>query len=350
VSDNIQRDIGIEEFIVGVGYMVGPALGGCLYQYVGFQWAILPIPIICLCLMACIPCVGLMGQSDGRGTYSMLPSTSETEDTEVEGKLAEQSWRDCMTLEVGIMTLVAVVHAACQSFCDMTLARHLFLALGANAALSGAVFMVEPILYSAACFGVGSITSMSRKLQITTGLLVYALGYWMIGTPQFFAEHPEGTAWSMALSPSGEWCVVICGLILMGISSALVAVPVVPAMMFSVSNNSKGVRGEASTPSVSEQVEDTISGIYNSSWSVGELVGPPIGGFLLEHLPKSYEINCKLPAKDCTWAYQNANTVFTILITAFAGGLVLILRKRELCDFKTRGQESLVGDVGHSDL
>ena len=176
--------------------MVGPPLGGCLYQYLGFTWAIIPVPFMCLGetldsdvftvtttsltgrllfvgLMMCIPCVGLMEPADSRGDYEIV-SQEDGASVPVEDSIpavdgsTKQGWRDCLTLEVGMMTLVAVFHAACQSFCgedalfaaivvsrlrtslsllDMTLAKHLYLAMGSNAAVSGSVFMVEPIMY-----------------------------------------------------------------------------------------------------------------------------------------------------------------------------------------------------------
>lgn len=44
----MQRDVGLEEFAVGVGYMIGPAMGGVLFEYCGFFWAFFPLSVFYL--------------------------------------------------------------------------------------------------------------------------------------------------------------------------------------------------------------------------------------------------------------------------------------------------------------
>lgn len=66
------------------------------------------------------------GSDDGRGEYSLLTPAEDTarqsedchepESDQRSQETKNDSWRDCLTIEVGVLVLVAVVHAAAQSF------------------------------------------------------------------------------------------------------------------------------------------------------------------------------------------------------------------------------------------
>lgn len=67
----------------------------------------------------------------------------------------------------------------------------------------------------------------------------------------------------------------VLALAITGVGSALVLVPSVP-LMFACT---RALSGGA-------DLTDTVASIYSGSWSMGELLGPPLGGLMLERLPK----------------------------------------------------------------
>jgi len=119
----------------------------------------------------------------------------------------------------------------------------------------------------------------------------------------------------------------------MGVGSAFMLVPIVPAMLHTYKSRFQSTDGSSTqAEGVPEEIEDTISGIYQSSWSLGELIGPPTGGFLLERLPRTRELNCVLAPKVCTWAYFASMSVFVVALCIVPIVLLVSLIGVALCD------------------
>jgi hypothetical protein len=74
-------------------------------------------------------------------------------------------------------------------------------------------------------------------------------------------------------------------------------------------------------------LEDALSGLYAAIWSVGELIGTPLGGWLLGVLPASEELNCSsYPHPDdteCSWSFHNTMQTFVVVMLVCA--LVMLI-------------------------
>jgi hypothetical protein len=75
------------------------------------------------------------------------------------GGSGRRGWRMLCNFSVFAVSLGIVGHAAAQGFKEITLAKHLRLALDADSARSGLVFMLEPLVYSIMCVLVGRSVS-----------------------------------------------------------------------------------------------------------------------------------------------------------------------------------------------
>ena len=138
--------------------------------------------------------------------------------------------------------------------------------------------------------------------------------------PLFFAE----------LSSVGEWIIDVASLAIMGVGSAMVLVPSIPLMRDGFEQG-----GGLGDPT------DAISSLYSAAWSLGELIGPPFGGTLLEMMPTREELNCAKPSKDCVWSYYSALTVFSGILGFFAVMMAFLIREGQ-----EGGQDS--GEPCHS--
>ena len=78
---------------------------------------------------------------------------------------------------------------------------------------------------------------------------------------------------------------------------------------------------------VERELEDALSGLYAAIWSIGELLGTPIGGWLLGVLPPTVELNCSsrphMDKEECTWSFHNTMLVFVLVIFVCAGFMLL---------------------------
>jgi MFS family permease len=120
------------------------------------------------------------------------------------------------------------------------------------------------------------------------------------------------------LSSVGEWIIDIASLAIMGVGSAMVLVPSIPLMRDGFEQG-----GGLGDPT------DAISSLYSAAWSLGELIGPPFGGTLLEMMPTREELNCAKPSKDCVWSYYSALTVFSGILGFFAVMMAFLIRESQ---------------------
>lgn len=71
-------------------------------------------------------------------------------------------------------------------------------------------------------------------------------------------------------------------------------------------------------PEEERALEDALSGLYAAIWSVGELIGTPLGGWLLGVLPASEELNCssRPHTKDteCSWSFHTTMQAFVVVM------------------------------------
>ena len=252
ISETLAMDMGTIEFTWGLGYMLGPPLGGVTYHFTGF--ALAHAPAACLTILIAVLCLFIICRwganasitpgDSVRGNYSPLAdSPLEDEDTEEEGHQAQnvidqeavlqtagsragQGWSRLFNWSVFAVSLGIIGHAAVQGFKEITLAKHLALSLGANSALSGTVFMLEPLVYSVVCIVIGHVANneLLQSRVMLGGLVVYALGLYGLAVPCFFTEVASqgrvqlssASPWlRVPLAPSGEWLLVLLSLTLM---------------------------------------------------------------------------------------------------------------------------------------
>ncbi|EKX55041.1 hypothetical protein GUITHDRAFT_99681 [Guillardia theta CCMP2712] len=329
----IERDLGLIEFIVGVGYMIGPAVGGISYRYFGFQIAVMLPAVICV-LIACAVKLSFQHREtlirSASNEYLIVPQEEEGEgeirstanvgegcsqvsagggsesqpgDTIVDKDALWQSWKRLTNPPVLCICFGIVAHAAAQGFKELALARHLKIALGADSSTAGMVFMIEPIMYSIFSFVFGKHSSENKVKEVRrviVGLFLYGIGVYLLATPDIFAlslQNLEGLgagggsgAKSAAAGPLGdfvpiqltvfsEWILDICSLLLMGIGSAAILVPSVPYMLSVTLHFWPPEHDSESDLAILDQraTEDSLSGLYSAIWSIGELMGPPLG-------------------------------------------------------------------------
>jgi MFS family permease len=86
VSENLSADMGLVEFVWGLGYMLGPPIGGLAFYFGGFTFA--HMPAASLALLLAVSCIYLIrsdphardrangaggGGGDGESAYALLP-------------------------------------------------------------------------------------------------------------------------------------------------------------------------------------------------------------------------------------------------------------------------------------
>ncbi len=80
VSERLQADMGVIEFVWGLGYMIGPPIGGVAFHFAGFSLAHMPAASLSMLLAA--NCLALIYGADAnnRGQYTLVPQEDSLED------------------------------------------------------------------------------------------------------------------------------------------------------------------------------------------------------------------------------------------------------------------------------
>eukprot|EP00743_Colponemidia_sp_Colp-15_P007392 GILK01007985.1.p1 GENE.GILK01007985.1~~GILK01007985.1.p1 ORF type:complete len:458 (-),score=61.49 GILK01007985.1:153-1490(-) len=230
--------MGVLETCSGLGMMVGPVVGGGLYQGGGFM---LPFLVLGGFLLV-----------SGPLTVLLIPADHPFIVGKARVKLSYLLQQPSVFLTCG-----AVFFAMCSvGLLEPTLSIHLD-PFGLSAAVVGVIFMVPTLIYALVT---PLATSLSRRFGgitvMASGLLVGALGLLTVGP--FPPLHVET---SIAL--------VMIGLCLTGLSIGLTFIPSMPYMI--ECNMSAG-----------EGVSDVISGVLSSALSLGSAVGPMGGGSIVD--------------------------------------------------------------------
>eukprot|EP00474_Spongospora_subterranea_P010152 CRZ10610.1 hypothetical protein [Spongospora subterranea] len=233
--DSIGTVTGLMDVAESLGFMVGPLFGGVLYQHWGFQAPFLVIGGFTLALM--IPLVWL------------VPTRAQR----------FQQFSDISVLEVlrtpgiALVVLAAVVGMSVFAYLELALQPH-FIGSNLSASELGLLFTLISAVYAICSPCVGWATSpRNTRPFIVLGLIIIAFALCL-------------------LSGSLPWTGLeyqIFALILISAGCSLVLVPVVPSMTYAVLH-------------LGDHALGVISGIITSSFSLGEVCGPAIGGILMQ--------------------------------------------------------------------
>ncbi|XP_022253328.1 MFS-type transporter SLC18B1-like isoform X2 [Limulus polyphemus] len=227
----------------GIGLIVGPTLGGGLYQVGGFS---LPFAVLGSLLLLGIAQV-----------FFFLPQTEWSKE-EKSGDFFK------LLANFGIIanSLVIISSLLSIGFNVATLEPHLR-QFDLKGGVLGTIFIINGGIYAftTPIFGWICDKGVSPKLLCMFGSFLSALSFLFIGPAPFLSFSPE------------LWLIVISLLILgLGLSAKIV-----PAFYCALRETIKlGFPDDFSTKAL-------VSAIFSSSISIGAFIGPTLGGYLLEH-------------------------------------------------------------------
>ncbi|XP_053566921.1 MFS-type transporter SLC18B1 [Bombina bombina] len=238
--NNIATTMGSLEIFTGLGLILGPPLGGFLYQSFGYE-----IPFI---VLGCI--VLLMVPLN----IAILPKYDS-----VPGK--DSFWTLFTIPKVVLMCFIIFSMSSCLAFLDPTMSLFVVEQFHLQTGYVGLVFLGLALSYSLSSPLLGMLSDKFPKLRkwlLIFGNLGTAVCFFMQGPAPIF--HIESKLWLFVLI-----------LVLNGFFFGLTTIPVFPEMLSAVYEH--GFEESLSTLGL-------ISGLFGAMWAVGGFVGPTLGGFL----------------------------------------------------------------------
>lgn len=242
--DHISTVFGIIETSVGVGMSIGPALGGALYSVGGFG---LPFYILGSCVLSTFPiCWFIM------------------KDIQVQAlETRKESYFTLLKIpQVIIVSLILVVGSQSQGFVEPTLEPHMRKEFDVDTSIVGSFFLVMSAIFSICSPLVGFICMKTeQRIPIMIiGLIIMAGAQMFMGPAPFLGI------------PSNLWA-TLATVAVLGASFAFAYVPTMESMIRAATTG--GMEEDIGTYAL-------VSGWWNSMYSLGEVIGPSVGGVLLD--------------------------------------------------------------------
>ncbi|XP_073431932.1 MFS-type transporter SLC18B1 isoform X2 [Dendrobates tinctorius] len=240
--NNIATVMGSLEVFTGLGLVLGPPIGGVLYQSFGYE-----VPFIALgCLVLLMVPLN----------FFVLPRYDS-----FPGK--DSFWSLVKLPKVMLMCFMIFSLSSCLGFLDPTMSLFLTETFDLKVGYVGLVFLGLAVFYAISSPLLGVLSDRLPKLRkwlLIVGNLGTALCFFMLGPAPIF--HIDSKLW-----------LFIFILVLDGFFIGLSGIPVYPEMLSAAYEN--GFEEGLSTLGL-------ISGLFNAMWSTGSFVGPTLGGFLNE--------------------------------------------------------------------
>uniref|UniRef100_A0A671NJ06 Tubby-related protein 4-like n=1 Tax=Sinocyclocheilus anshuiensis TaxID=1608454 RepID=A0A671NJ06_9TELE len=243
--ESIATVLGFMEIFTGLGLILGPPLGGWLYQSFGYE-----IPFVftgCL-LFATVPL-----------NLWILPSFGFHEDRR------NSFLRLCTRMKILLICFVVFSLSSGLGFLDATLSIFAIEKLNLSAGSVGLLMIGLSLPYGAASpvFGVISDKYPSiRKWMMVIGGMATAVSFCFLGPLPIF--HIRSQLWLTVLM-----------LIVVGFSLCMTCIPTFAEMIACAHEN--GFEEDLSTLGL-------VSGLFSAVWSAGMFFGPTIGGYITQAL------------------------------------------------------------------
>mmetsp|Transcript_29779 Transcript_29779/g.46055 ORF Transcript_29779/g.46055 Transcript_29779/m.46055 type:complete len:412 (+) Transcript_29779:617-1852(+) len=253
--DRIGQILAYQELAIGVACMIGPLIGGLMYNLLHFFWTFIVFAaffgVLLFMVLLFFPRVAKNG-SEGE----------ETNQDEGGSLIAVMSGPLAFSLFVLFNTAIL------NAFMVPILPLYLEASFGWGPLLSGAVFGVSSLFYGVTATTVGHVTDNMKiitsgpyKFCYAIGFAIQAVGYWLLGPLPF----------SNIASPA----TVFISFCLIGIGFAFCLIPTLPDMQLCTALKA-GVDSDAN--------KSVISGVWQATYAIAMAAGAPIAGVLYDQI------------------------------------------------------------------
>ncbi|NXA47074.1 S18B1 protein, partial [Nothocercus julius] len=241
---NIATVMGSLEIFTGLGLVLGPPLGGFLYQSFGYEVPFITLGCLVLVLVPVNMCL--------LPKYDSIPSK-------------DSFWKLILLPKVMLLCFIVFSLSSCLGFLDPTMSLFILKKFKLPAGYVGLVFLGFALSYSLSSPLLGFLSDKLpylRKWLLVFGSLITAACFFMLGPAPVL--HIESKLWMFVLV-----------LVLVGFSLGMSAIPVFPEMLHCAREH--GFEEGLSLLGL-------MSGLFSAMWSLGAFIGPTLGGFLDEKL------------------------------------------------------------------
>jgi len=297
-------------------YMLGPTAGGYLFDTMGFRGGALLQALCTLVFALCVLPVLLrpLVRLHGAGKRAEPASDSAALG---HGQAALRSRPMVLLGCLNTFSAICVIGAV-----EATYAPHYTALLGVGASGNGLLFCGTSLTYSILATPAAWLSNRFGYRAVMGAGAVFYCASLLLCDPSIWlgGVYPpaEAPRWLVLSS------VVACSLF-MGAGIALTWIPSLPLMKTALDGD----------PNASHKM-DKIAGLANVATSLGEALGPFLGGALLQVMPRTVAARCEGDAP--------CSTAFAPMISVFAGLMAAVALANAACIPKRLGVSGEAGD------
>ncbi|XP_043542589.1 MFS-type transporter SLC18B1 isoform X2 [Chiloscyllium plagiosum] len=242
--NNVATIMGLLEIFSGLGLVMGPPVGGFLYQTFGYEVPFIALGCIVLLMVPLNMCI--------LPNYGGIASK-------------ESFWKLLAIPKITFVCLIIISISSCIGFLDPTISLFVTEKFNLHSGYIGLVFLGFALSYALSSPLLGYLSDnvpRIRKWLMLIGSWLIAVSFFLLGPAPIF--HIKCRLWMFVLM-----------LVISGISLSLSGIPVFPEIISCVYEN--GFEEGLGTLGL-------VSGMFGACWCLGSFVGPTLGGYLYEKL------------------------------------------------------------------
>lgn len=242
--NNVATVMGILELFSGLGLVLGPPIGGFLYQSFGYEVPFIALGCVVLLMVPINICI--------LPNYESHPNK-------------HSFWKLITLPKITFTAFIITSVSSCLGFLDPTLSLFVMKKFDLPAGYVGLVYLGMALCYMISSPLLGLLSDKMphlRKWFLVFGTLITAVCYMLLGPAPIL--HINSQLWLL---------VVI--LVVSGMSTAMSLIPTFPEILSYAHEN--GFEEGLSTLGL-------VSGLLGAMWSIGSFAGPVLGGFLYEKI------------------------------------------------------------------
>lgn len=242
--NNVATVMGSLEIFSGLGLVLGPPLGGFLYQSFGYEVPFIALGCIVLLMVPLNMCILPNYESDPN---------------------KHSFWKLITLPKIAVIAFVIISLSSCLGFLDPTLSLFVMKKFNLPAGYVGLVYLGMALFYMISSPLLGLLSDKMphlRKWFLVFGTFITAGCFMLLGPAPLL--HIKSQLWLLVLM-----------LVINGIATAMSLIPTFPEILSCAHEN--GFEEGLSTLGL-------VSGLFGAMWSVGAFIGPMLGGFLYEKI------------------------------------------------------------------
>ncbi|KAF4699813.1 hypothetical protein FOZ63_018798 [Perkinsus olseni] len=249
---DIEKIFAVQELIGNVGFALGPTIGAGLFQIGGFHTSFIVLTIVHFGVMILM-----------MATWVPIPPAPRVPVSDGDGGSEQMSGRKVVGVRevlrmrhILLTVLCSAFVSSAFGFMDPVLSEHFLNVLGdVSPAMMGLMFAFPSVTMAVATLLIPKTTALLTKhVTLALGLLVMGASFLTLGPTIKVSSNP--------------WVQQLVALGLAGIGSSWGWVPCMPYMI------------EGIPPEMGHGAIDMVSALFNGGASLGEALGPILGGSL----------------------------------------------------------------------